>query len=70
MPQVPATKSRSSVGNFLDGLGLSKYAEVFDKHEIDMVALRLMSENDLANVGIPMGPRVKIVRAFSESTFL
>ncbi|KAI3450847.1 hypothetical protein Pfo_007512 [Paulownia fortunei] len=77
---VPETKVASSVSkkkvqqkgesvdNFLQSLGLEKYSITFQAEEVDMTALIHMSDEDLKALGIPMGPRKKILLAL-ESKF-
>uniref|UniRef100_A0A1D1YST4 SEC23-interacting protein n=1 Tax=Anthurium amnicola TaxID=1678845 RepID=A0A1D1YST4_9ARAE len=50
----------TSVSNLLHSLGLGKYAILFQA-EVDMAALKQMGDNDLKELGIPMGPRKKIL---------
>ncbi|KZV36155.1 hypothetical protein F511_20287 [Dorcoceras hygrometricum] len=52
-----------TVSNLLHSLGLGKYAINFIAEEIDMAALKQMGELDLKELGIPMGPRKKILSA-------
>ncbi|KAL8267462.1 hypothetical protein R6Q59_004806 [Mikania micrantha] len=52
-----------SLEGFLHSLGLDKYVISFKVEEIDMATLRQMGENDLKEMGIPMGPRKKILLA-------
>ncbi len=47
---------------WLEGLGLGKYAEVFTENEITFHALPHLTDDDLKELGLPMGPR-KIVAA-------
>ncbi|XXG65241.1 hypothetical protein AAC387_Pa05g2995 [Persea americana] len=51
----------SNVASFLQRLGLSKYAINFQAEEVDLLALKLMNDNDLKEMGLPMGPRKKIL---------
>ncbi|KAK6937633.1 Sterile alpha motif domain [Dillenia turbinata] len=64
---VPKKKSQqkadTSVDVFLQSLGLEKYSITFQAEEIDMTALIHMTDEDLKALGIPMGPRKKIVLA-------
>ncbi|KAL5711679.1 hypothetical protein ACHQM5_013938 [Ranunculus cassubicifolius] len=53
----------SSVDSLLQSLGLEKYSITFQKEEIDMTALIHMTDDDLKDLGIPMGPRKKIILA-------
>ncbi|XP_073126220.1 uncharacterized protein [Henckelia pumila] len=57
-----------TVSCFLHSLGLGKYAINFQAEEIDMVALKQMGELDLRELGIPMGPRKKILSALHSRT--
>ncbi|VFQ69705.1 unnamed protein product [Cuscuta campestris] len=52
-----------SVDSFLQSLGLEKYAITFQAEEVDMAALIHMTDEDLKAMGIPMGPRKKILLA-------
>ncbi|CAL9147382.1 uncharacterized protein LOC135619415 [Musa acuminata AAA Group] len=56
-------KSESLVDGFLQSLGLEKYSITFQAEEIDMAALKHMNDEDLRALGIPMGPRKKILLA-------
>ncbi|KAK9104697.1 hypothetical protein Scep_021541 [Stephania cephalantha] len=50
-----------TVASLLHSLGLGKYAILFQAEEVDMTALRQMGDQDLKELGIPMGPRKKIL---------
>ncbi|CAN4113741.1 unnamed protein product [Withania somnifera] len=52
-----------SVDTFLQALGLEKYAITFQAEEVDIAALVHMTDEDLKAMGIPMGPRKKILLA-------
>jgi hypothetical protein len=54
------------LGAWLGELGLAKYQAVFDEHEIDLAVLPELSEADLEKLGIPMGPRKKLLRAIAQ----
>lgn len=56
-------KAGSSVDEFLQSLGLEKYQITFQAEEVDMTALIHMTDEDLKALGIPMGPRKKILLA-------
>lgn len=56
-------KAESPLDSFLKSLGLEKYSITFQAEEVDMAALRHMTESDLKALGIPMGPRKKITLA-------
>ncbi|KAJ8447929.1 hypothetical protein Cgig2_012064 [Carnegiea gigantea] len=60
----PTRKSAdASVDGFLQSLGLEKYLITFQAEEVDMTALEHMTDDDLKAMGIPMGPRKKILLA-------
>jgi class 3 adenylate cyclase/predicted ATPase len=48
---------------WLDGIGLSQYADVFAQNEVDYDVLRELTEQDLEKLGIPLGHRKKLLRA-------
>lgn len=50
------------IGRWLEGLGLGKYANAFTENEITLDALPHLTQDDLKELGLPMGPR-KIVSA-------
>ncbi|KAF6144282.1 hypothetical protein GIB67_024509 [Kingdonia uniflora] len=56
-------KADTSVGGLLESLGLEKYSITFQAEEIDMSALMHMTDGDLKTLGVPMGPRKKILLA-------
>ncbi|XWS31263.1 hypothetical protein CRYUN_Cryun23aG0062500 [Craigia yunnanensis] len=56
-------KADTSVEGFLLSLGLEKYAITFQAEEVDMTALVHMTDGDLKALGMPMGPRKKIILA-------
>mmetsp|Transcript_10981 Transcript_10981/g.12981 ORF Transcript_10981/g.12981 Transcript_10981/m.12981 type:complete len:258 (-) Transcript_10981:110-883(-) len=52
---------------FLNEIGLSKYAGLLVKEEVDLAALGHISDNDLKLLGVPMGPRRKLLAAIKGS---
>ncbi|KAF8005992.1 hypothetical protein BT93_K0313 [Corymbia citriodora subsp. variegata] len=60
---VYAVQGTLNIGAFLNSLGLGKYAIHFEAEEIDMDVLKQMRDDDLKEMGIPMGPRRKILLA-------
>ncbi|ONK77225.1 uncharacterized protein A4U43_C02F4370 [Asparagus officinalis] len=60
----PLQESNSSVDAFLQSIGLKKYLPLFEAEEIDeMTVLVHLTEEDLKDLGLPMGPRKKILLA-------
>ncbi|KMT07653.1 hypothetical protein BVRB_6g147780 [Beta vulgaris subsp. vulgaris] len=54
-----------NVESFLQSLGLEKYSISFKAEEIDMKLLKQLGDNDLKELGIPMGPRKKILQTLA-----
>jgi hypothetical protein len=53
----------ADVADWLVRLGLGKYAPAFLDQEIDFDGLRLLTEQDLRELGLPIGPRRKLLEA-------
>ncbi|KFP06726.1 Phospholipase DDHD2, partial [Calypte anna] len=62
-----ASSSRGieEVKEILKELELSEYCDVFEKEKMDGKALFLCTENNLKEMGIPLGPRMKILHYIS-----
>jgi class 3 adenylate cyclase/tetratricopeptide (TPR) repeat protein len=52
-------------GEWLEGLGLGRYAEVFAGSDIDLDVLPDLSEEDLAGLGLSLGDRKRLLRAIA-----
>jgi len=53
----------SNIDLWLQKLGLEKYGPIFAEQEIDESVLTELTESDLENLGLPLGPRKKILSA-------
>ena len=53
----------TDVRAWLERLGLAEYAEAFEIHKIDGGVLPDLTEQDLVELGLPIGPRRKILVA-------
>lgn len=53
----------SKVSQLLNALGLEKYQALFDAQEIDDEVLPELTAEDLAAIGLPLGPRKKLLKA-------
>jgi len=51
------------VRDWLERLGLARYAEVFEREEIDLESARHLTDDTLKALGIPTGPRLKLLAA-------
>src|SRR5947209_5972552 len=50
---------------WLAGLGLDKYASAFAEQEIDFDLLPFLTEPDVRELGLPIGPRRKLLEAIA-----
>jgi hypothetical protein len=53
------------ISAWLRELGLERYKEAFQEGEIDPEVLADLSDADLRELGIPLGPRKKLLKAIS-----
>src|SRR5215469_10431120 len=58
-----ADTSPGAIGPWLESLGLGRYRQIFIAEEIDLQILPDLTEAELSSLGIPLGPRKKIVNA-------
>ncbi len=54
------------VSEWLEGLGLGRYADAFGENEIDLDALPHITEDDLKDIGVALGARRKLLAAIVE----
>ena len=50
------------VGEWLEGLGLGEYVDVFERERVTLDDLPELSDEELKELGLPLGPRKKILR--------
>jgi class 3 adenylate cyclase/predicted ATPase len=53
------------IADWLQKLGLGKYAQFFAENEIDVSVLPHLTDQDLKDIGVPLGPRRKILAAIA-----
>ncbi|MDH3582126.1 MAG: AAA family ATPase, partial [Hyphomicrobiales bacterium] len=53
------------VRKWLNDNGFERFADLFEENEIDSDALRELGEDHLKELGIPLGPRVKLLKAIA-----
>jgi class 3 adenylate cyclase len=56
-----------SIAHWLHAFGLGQYAQRFAENEIDVSVLPHLTDQDLKDIGIPLGHRRKILAAIGES---
>src|SRR4029078_11708216 len=57
-----------SIAQWLHALGFEQYAQRFAENEIDVSVLPHLTDQDLKDIGVPLGPRRKILAAITEET--
>ena len=62
-PRIEPMSSAKSIRDWLTELGLAQHAEAFEREQIDLDAVRHLTEDDLKDLGLPMGHRVKLLAA-------
>jgi class 3 adenylate cyclase/predicted ATPase len=58
--------SMQPIARWLKTLGLGRYAQLFAENEIDISVLRYLTDQDLKDLGVPLGHRRKILGAIGE----
>ena len=58
----------SDIAAWLENLGLGKYIDVFTENEIDFSVLSDLTEQDLKDLALPIGPRRKLLKAITALT--
>jgi SAM domain (Sterile alpha motif) len=54
------------IASWLQSLGLRKYAEAFERNEIDFDTLPLLTLEMIEEIGLPIGPIAKLLAAIAE----
>jgi SAM domain (Sterile alpha motif) len=54
------------IAEWLASIGLEEYAQRFAENAIDLSVVRDLTEQDLKDLGVPLGHRRKILRAIAE----
>ena len=54
-----------SLPDWLKTLGLEQFASVFVENEVDFDTLRLLTDQDLQDLGLAFGPRKKLLHALA-----
>jgi hypothetical protein len=56
------------IAEWLEKLGMSEYAQRFAENRIDLSVLPELTDQHLKDLGIPLGDRLKMLRAIRELT--
>ena len=54
------------IADWLEKLGMSEYAQRFAENKIDVSVLRHLTDQDLKDIGVPLGHRRKMLAAIAE----
>eukprot|EP01059_Diplonema_ambulator_P033033 TRINITY_DN6750_c0_g1_i1.p1 TRINITY_DN6750_c0_g1~~TRINITY_DN6750_c0_g1_i1.p1 ORF type:complete len:405 (+),score=112.77 TRINITY_DN6750_c0_g1_i1:104-1318(+) len=65
LPEEPILRNPTSVEAWLASLNLLQYLPAFHENEIDLDTLGLLSDKDLEDMGIPIGPKKKMIRSLA-----
>jgi hypothetical protein len=57
-----------SLADWLESHDLERFVQIFAEHEIDLTTLRLLAESDLKEIGLPFGPRKRILHLLAEES--
>lgn len=60
----------TSLSEWLKSNDLGRFVGIFEENEVDLAALRLLTESDLKELGLPFGPRKRILNLLSEERAL
>lgn len=63
LPSEDEAEAEGGLTLFLAGLGLAAYAPALEAQDVDLEALTLLTEDDLKGLGLPLGPRRKLLLA-------
>ena len=55
-----------TIAEWLASLGLAEYAQRFAEHQVDVSVLPDLTDQDLIELGLPLGHRRKLLRAIAE----
>jgi len=59
--EAKMTSSQIRMHKYVKGTGQEEYLSVLDREKMDFDALTLATKDDLERIGIPLGPRLKIL---------
>jgi hypothetical protein len=54
------------IAEWLEELGMSEYAQCFAENKIDVSVLRYLTDQDLKDMGVPLGHRRKMLAAVAK----
>ena len=60
----------SSLSAWLKSHDLEQFLKIFEENEVDLVTLRVLTESDLKELGLPFGPRKRILNLLNEERAL
>jgi len=56
----------ASIADWLGKIGFGQYAGLFVDNEVDLATLRLLTDADLKELGLPFGPRKRLLNALKQ----
>ncbi len=55
-----------SISEWLEACGLGQFVALFEENEVDLPTLQLLTESDLKEIGLPFGPRKRILNLIND----
>ena len=65
--EIRLVAAMQQIADWLEKLGLWQYAQTFAENEIDVSVLPHLTDQDFKDMGVPLGPRRKILAAISKN---
>ena len=56
----------SSLTEWLKSHGLERFTSIFEENEVDLLTFRMLTEADLKEIGVPFGPRKRMMHLLGE----
>ena len=64
--RIRLVAAMQQIGDWLKQLGMSEYVQCFAENKIDVSVLRHLTDQDLKDIGVPLGHRRKMLAAIGE----
>lgn len=62
----PVAERSAAIHEFLAAAGVGEYVNKFVEQRVDLDALFMLNDQDLVSLGLPLGPRRKLLKAVQE----
>src|SRR6202012_3382411 len=65
-PRRSGVMRAAPLSEWLKQHDLERFLGIFEENEVDLATLRMLSESDLTELGLPFGPRKRIINLLRE----